>query len=120
MYFICFFSFHRIYRTYIDTIQKRCKNIRINKCCDCTYVCSCVYKPCFSLTLSLFFFFFHFFCTESERVRKTIPFETVQYGETFTNETFDIYGIDLPKGIDFFFFTKLYYRIHYTFIFIKI
>lgn len=36
---------------------------------------------------------------ESERVRRTIPFETVQYGETFTNETFDVYGIDLPKGI---------------------
>lgn len=27
-----------------------------------------------------------------------IPFETLQYGETFTNETFDIYGVDLPKG----------------------
>lgn len=36
--------------------------------------------------------------TESERVRRMIPFETLQYGETFTNETFDIYGVDLPKG----------------------
>lgn len=36
---------------------------------------------------------------ESDRIRKAIQFETVQYGQTFTNETFDIYGIDLPKGI---------------------
>lgn len=41
---------------------------------------------------------------ESERVRKAIPFEEVQYGQTFTNETFDIYGIDLPKGIFLFIF----------------
>lgn len=39
--------------------------------------------------------------TESERVRKLYQFETVKYGETTMNETFDIYGIDLPKGIDY-------------------
>lgn len=49
---------------------------------------------------------------ESERVRRTIPFETLQYGATFTNETFDIYGIDLPKGtkllyMDYFFFFSI-------------
>lgn len=40
----------------------------------------------------------NFTCVESDRVRGATPFETVQYGNTFTNETFDIYGIDLPKG----------------------
>lgn len=39
------------------------------------------------------------FCfSESERVRQTIPFEVIQYGDVFTKETFDIYGTDLPKG----------------------
>lgn len=38
------------------------------------------------------------FIVESDRARETIPFEVMQYGNTFTNETFDIYGIDLPKG----------------------
>lgn len=49
---------------------------------------------------------------ETERVKQTIPFEEVKYGETFTNETYDIYGIDLPKGIklvlNFFFFGVLH------------
>lgn len=36
---------------------------------------------------------------ESERVRSTIAFESIRYGEIFTNETLDIYGIDLPEGI---------------------
>lgn len=66
------------------------------------------FQFCFFL-FSLFYIKFHLlFCLcsfinilESERIRKTIRFETVQYGDTFTNETFDIYGIDLPKGIDF-------------------
>lgn len=35
---------------------------------------------------------------ESERARETILFDTVRYGETSMNDTFDIYGIDLPKG----------------------
>ncbi|XP_031622293.1 kynurenine formamidase [Contarinia nasturtii] len=35
--------------------------------------------------------------SESDRIRSKISFETVKYGERFTNETFDIYGIDLPK-----------------------
>ncbi|XP_055319834.1 kynurenine formamidase isoform X2 [Sitodiplosis mosellana] len=39
---------------------------------------------------------------QSERVRRAIQFETVQYGQTFTNETFDIYGIDLPKDAPIF------------------
>lgn len=38
---------------------------------------------------------------ESKRVRETIQFETVRYGTAFPNETFDIYGIDLPKGIEY-------------------
>lgn len=46
---------------------------------------------------------------ESERVRKAIPFEEVQYGQTFTNETFDIYGIDLAKGISLFIFHILHF-----------
>lgn len=49
---------------------------------------------------------------ETERVKQTIPFEEVKYGETFTNETYDIYGIDLPKGIklvlNFFLFLVCY------------
>lgn len=37
---------------------------------------------------------------ESNRVRETIPFETIRYGTAFPHETFDIYGNDLPKGTD--------------------
>lgn len=46
---------------------------------------------------------------ESERVRSTIAFESIRYGEIFTNETLDIYGIDLPEGIfkQHFFLTKI-------------
>lgn len=40
---------------------------------------------------------------ESGRVRDAIPFKAVQYGNTFSNETYDIYGIDLPKGTKEFF-----------------
>lgn len=42
------------------------------------------------------------FFLESDRVRDTIPFDVVRYGNTFTNETFDIYGIDLPEGRPFY------------------
>lgn len=40
------------------------------------------------------------FFVESDRARDVIPFEVMQYGNTFPNETFDIYGVDLPKGIN--------------------
>lgn len=36
---------------------------------------------------------------ESGKVRVAIPFEVVQYGSISTNETYDVYGTDLPKGI---------------------
>lgn len=43
--------------------------------------------------------------TESERVRSSIPYETVRYGEIFEHETFDIYGIHLSKGKDLYLYT---------------
>lgn len=39
------------------------------------------------------------FNIESDRVRDTIPFNVMEYGNTFTKETFDIYGTDLAKGM---------------------
>lgn len=51
--------------------------------------------------LDLIFFVtaYNNFNVESDRVRDTIPFNVMEYGNTFTKETFDIYGTDLAKGM---------------------